>query len=89
MLTSITENICRHTCIYLRVDYPSGPLNLLMSREQSKFKPIYIYIYIYATLLCIFLKLKLCFAEMMDLVDLTCFAADHMRWDKFSTNCID
>ena len=81
MLTSITENICRHTCIYLRVDYPSGPLNLLMSREQSKFKPIYIYIYIYmhATLLCIFLKLKLRFAEMMDLVDLTCFAADHMR----------
>ena len=85
MLTSITENICRHTCIYLRVDYPSSPLNLLMSREQSKFKPIYIY----ATLLCIFLKLKLRFAKMMDLVDLTCFAADHMRWDRFSTTCVD
>ena len=43
----------------------------------------------YATLPCKFLKLKLRFAEMMDLVDLTCFAVDHMRWDKFSTTYAD
>ena len=43
----------------------------------------------YATLLCMSLKLKLCFADVMDLVDLICFAADHMRWDNFFVTYAD
>jgi len=43
----------------------------------------------YATLLCMSLKLNLCFVEMMDLVDLTCFVADHMNWDYFSVTYAD
>ena len=35
------------------------------------------------------LKLKLYFAEMMDLVDLTCFVVDHMNWDNFSVTYAD
>jgi len=42
----------------------------------------------YAVVLCMSLNLKLYFAEMMDLVDLTCFASNHMRWDKFSTTYV-
>ena len=42
-----------------------------------------------ATLLYMSLKLKLCFVEMMDLVDLTCFVADHIRWDNFSVTYVD
>ena len=43
----------------------------------------------YATLLGMSLKLKLCFAEVMDLVDLICFAIDRMRWDNFSVTYAD
>ena len=38
---------------------------------------------------CMFLKLKLYFAEIMDLVDLTCLAADHMRWDSYFATYAD
>ena len=43
----------------------------------------------YATLLCMFLKIKLCFVEMTDLVDLTYFAVNRMRWDNFSVAYAD
>ena len=33
--------------------------------------------------------LKLCFAEMMNLVDFTCFIADHVKWDNFSVTYAD
>ena len=35
------------------------------------------------------LKVKIMLAEMMDLIDLTCFVADHMRWDNFSVTYVD
>ena len=34
---------------------------------------------------CMFLQFKLYLAKMVDLVDFTYFAANHMRQDKFST----
>ena len=54
-----------------------------MSKEQSKLKPVCRLNYYVS------LKLKLCFAEMMDLVDLTCFAVDPMRWDNFPITYVD
>ena len=35
--------------------------------------------------MCMFLKLKLYFAEMVDLVSLTCLATNHMRYDNYAT----
>ena len=37
----------------------------------------------YTTSMCMFLKLKLYFAETGNLADLTYLAADHIRWDNY------
>ena len=39
--------------------------------------------------MCIFLKLKLYFAEMVDLVSLTCLATDHVMCDNYATTYVD
>ena len=43
----------------------------------------------YAALLCMFLKLELCFVEMVNLVDFTCFTTNYVRWDNFSVTYVD
>ena len=39
--------------------------------------------------MCMFLKLKLYFAEMVDLVGLICLVADHMRYDNYAATYAD
>ena len=41
------------------------------------------------TPLCMFLRLKLYFAEIVDLVGLHCLAANHMRWDYYAVTYAD
>ena len=41
------------------------------------------------TPLCMFLRLKLYFAEMVDLVGLICLVADHMRYDNYAATYAD
>ena len=38
----------------------------------------------YTKSMCIFLKLKLYFAETGNLADLTYLVADHIRWDNYA-----
>ena len=37
----------------------------------------------------VFLRLKLYFAEMVDLIGLTCLATDHMRCDNYAATYAD
>ena len=62
---------------------PSSPLDLLISGELSGVRHVWILHH------CVFLRLKLYFAEMVDLVDLTCFAANHIRCDNYTTTYVD
>ena len=43
----------------------------------------------YTTSMCLFLKLKLYFVEMEDLVSLTCFATDHVICESYATTYAD